>query len=86
MQEAGFPTIVRTLFWIVAIYYIVKFLARLFLPILAKKMVEKAGQQFQQQQQQYQNQQQNPTDINIKSDKPREKKKVGEYIDYEELD
>jgi len=86
MQEASFNGLLKTLFWIIAIYYIVKFLARLLLPVLAKKMVEKASEQFQQQQQQYQNQQQNPIDINIKSDKPREKKKVGEYIDYEELD
>lgn len=89
MQEAGFPTVVRTLIWIVAIYYIVKFLARLFLPVLAKKMVDKAQQQFQQQYQNQQNNQQqthtNPNP-NLKSDKPREKNKVGEYIDYEEID
>lgn len=93
MQEAGFPTVVRTLIWIVAIYYIVKFLARLFLPVLAKKMVDKAQQQFQQQYQNQQNNQQNNQqqtytnpNPNLKSDKPREKNKVGEYIDYEEID
>ena len=85
MQEAGLPTLVRILIWIIAIYYIVKFLARLFLPVLAKKMVEKVGKQFQEQQQQYQNQQQKPVDSTLKSDKPREKNKVGEYIDYEEI-
>lgn len=57
---------------------------RLFLPLLAKKVVEKASQQFQQQhqeQQNYTNQTQTP-----KSDKPRETKKVGDYIDYEEIE
>ena len=49
MQEAGLPTLVRNLILIVAIYYIVKFLARLFLPVIAKKVVEKATQQFQEQ-------------------------------------
>jgi len=85
MQEASFNGLLKAIFWILAIYYIVKFLARLFLPVLAKKMVEKASEQFQQQQQQYQNQQQSPVDTTIKSDKPREKNKVGEYIDYEEI-
>jgi hypothetical protein len=63
-------------------------LARLLLPIMVKKVVEKAGQNFQQQ---YQNQQ-NPnkredvSNDNLKSSKPRETKKVGEYVDFEEID
>lgn len=90
MQEASFSGLLKTIFWIIIIYYAIRFLAKLFLPIVAKKMVEKASEQFQQQNQQYQNQQhnqqENPNQTNIKSDKPREKNKVGEYIDYEELD
>jgi len=86
MQEASIPGFVRTLLWIVAFYYIFKFLARLFFPILVKKAVQKAEEQFKQQ---YQNQT-NSTDFNSnaapKSDKPRETKKVGEYIDYEEIE
>ena len=86
MQEASIPGFVRTLLWIVAFYYIFKFLARLFFPILVKKAVEKAEEQFKQQ---YQNQT-NSTDFNPnanpKGDKPRETKKVGEYIDYEEIE
>ena len=57
---------------------------RLFLPLLAKKVVEKASEQFQQQQQNQQNYT-NPTQT-PNSDKPRETKKVGEYIDYEEIE
>jgi hypothetical protein len=83
MQEANFSSLVKTLFWIIAIYYIVKFLARLFLPVIAKKVVEKASEQFQQQ---YQNQQQQKApNVPSNSDKPKETKKVGEYIDYEEI-
>ena len=86
MQEASIPGFVRTLLWIVAFYYIFKFLARLFFPILVKKAVEKAEEQFKQH---YQNQT-NSTDFNPnanpKGDKPRETKKVGEYIDYEEIE
>ena len=85
MQEASVPGFIRTLFWIVAIYFILKFLARLFFPIVMKKMVQKAEEQMRQQ---YQNQQDytNTTSNTTHSDKPKETKKVGEYIDYEEVD
>ncbi|MFN3753676.1 DUF4834 domain-containing protein [Flavobacterium sp.] len=82
METASMPGFVKTILWIIAIYYIFKFLARLFLPVVAKKVVEKAAQQFQQQQQQYQEQQQAQTS---KAEKPKEKKIVGDYIDFEEI-
>lgn len=86
METANFGNLIKTLFWIVVIYYVVKFLARLFLPVLAKKVVEKASQQFQnQQQQQYTNQTSN-TNRASAPEKPRETKKVGEYVDFEEID
>lgn len=85
METANFGNLIKTLFWIVVIYYVVKFLARLFLPVLAKKVVEKASQQFQNQQQQYTNQTSN-TNRASAPEKPREAKKVGEYVDFEEID
>jgi len=81
MQEASFRNIIYTLFWIVVIYYALKFLAKLLLPIMAKKVVEKAEQQFRNQHEQYQNAQQSKKDT-----KPKESKKVGDYIDYEEIE
>lgn len=93
MQTASFQGFIRTLFYILAFYYIFKFLAKLFLPLLVKKVVEKAGENFQQQQQQYQDSSwqstKNNDEIiyntsNVK--KPRETKKVGDYVDYEEID
>lgn len=86
METANFGNLIKTLFWIVAIYYIVKFLARLFLPVLAKKVVEKASEQFQQQQQNYTNQRQTNTNATPKSNRPHETKKVGDYVDFEEID
>lgn len=93
MQEASFTGFLRTLFYIVAIYYIIKFLARLFLPLLVKKVVEKAGENFQKQQQNSQGHSWQKTAHNDEviynadsTKKPRETKKVGEYVDYEELD
>jgi hypothetical protein len=62
---------------------VIRFLGRLFLPVLAKKVVEKASQQFQQQQQNYQNQNTTQSQTN---EKPKEKKIVGEYVDFEEIE
>lgn len=91
MEQASFSGILKTIFYILAFYYIFKFLARLFLPILVKKAVEKAGENFQRQYQatytNYSNQAQDEfVNTAPKSDKPRETKKVGEYIDYEEIE
>ena len=93
MQEASFSGFIRTLFYIMAFYYIFKFLARLFLPLLVKKVVEKAGENFQKQQQYAQG---NPWQKTANNDeiiidtanakKTRETKKVGDYVDYEEID
>jgi hypothetical protein len=86
METASFNGFIKIIFYILVFYYVFKFLARLFLPILAKKVVEKASQQFQQQhnpQQQQDNYQHKTTST---SDKPKEKKKVGEYVDFEEIE
>ena len=93
METASFNGFLKTILYLVAFYYIFKFLARIFFPILVKKAVEKAGENFQQQQRQYQSNQSYQTSSKdeiiyntSKSDKPRETKKVGEYVDYEEID
>lgn len=91
METASFNGLLKAIFYILLFYYVIKFLARLFLPVIAKKVVEKASQQFQQQQQnyQYQNQQnaQNQTNEGQGSTaKPKEKKIVGDYVDFEEIE
>lgn len=91
METASFNGFIKTLIYIIAFYYAFKFLARLFLPILIKKAVEKAGQNFQQgsQQNTYYSNQSNSDEIIIdesKVSKNRATKKVGEYIDFEEIE
>ncbi|PWA05971.1 DUF4834 family protein [Flavobacterium psychrotolerans] len=92
MQTASFTGLLETLFYIYVFYYVFKFLAKLFLPIVIKKAVEKVGQNFQQQYQSNTSQNQNTSNKDEiiydtgKSNKPRETKKVGEYVDYEEID
>ncbi|RZJ65599.1 MAG: DUF4834 family protein [Flavobacterium sp.] len=90
MEMASFSNFLRTLVYIIAFYYIFKFLARIFFPILVKKAVQHAEDNFRQQYGQ-------PRDTNRKADgevtfdanqaaRSRETKKVGEYIDYEEIE
>ncbi|WP_343698145.1 DUF4834 family protein [Flavobacterium sp.] len=96
MQEASFTNLVKTIIWIIAFYYIFKFLAQIFLPVLVKKAVEKAGENFQKQQQQQYSQDTWQKTRNSSNDeiiidttnakKSRETKKVGDYVDYEEID
>ena len=55
--------------------------------MLVKKAVQKAGEKFQQNQQYNQNlNSQDEVIINKNNDKPRETKKVGEYVDFEEIE
>jgi len=91
MVTASFTGFIRTILIIIAVYYLFKFLMRLFAPMLIQQMVKKAEQNFnnmnqqynqQAQQQQYQSQSQQQSSKQV----PKEKKKVGEYIDFEELD
>lgn len=96
IQTASAMGLLRTILIILLVYFGVKILARLFAPILmrfmAKKAQEKFGEQFggfQNQANKRQKQQQKEGETVI--DKmPNQNKnsndKVGEYIDYEELD
>jgi hypothetical protein len=86
METASFTGFFKVLLYFFAFYYVFKFLARLFLPVLAKKVVEKASQQFQEQQQKTTDQYSNTTNQSATSEKPKEKKKVGEYVDFEEIE
>lgn len=92
METASFNGFIKMIFYVILFFYIFKFLARLFLPVIVKKVVQKAGENFQQQYQSNNNPfQGNYTKEEVKSkssinSNPKSTKKVGEYIDYEELD
>ena len=90
IETASFNGFLKTLFYIIAFWYIFRFLARLFLPMLVKKAVNKASQNFNRQHNPYQNEQQRTNDsITVdtsRAQKSKEKKKIGEYVEYEELD
>ena len=79
---ASFSGFLRTLGIIVLVYYLFKFAVRIFAPIIMQKAVNKMQEKMQDQFKQQQNQQSNTTTT---KEMPKEKKKVGEYIDYEEV-
>lgn len=92
LQQASLQGIIRTVLIIAAVYYGFKILMRLLAPYLMKKVIQKAesnfkqnyGQQFNNQGNTYQ--QTNTSSDSSKFEKPRSTKKVGEYIDYEEIE
>jgi hypothetical protein len=89
MQEASFNGFLRTIIYMIGFYYLIKFLLKIFLPIIMKSMINKAQQNFNNQQQSqnpFANQQEKVHNPEPQSRNPKAKKQVGEYIDYEELE
>jgi hypothetical protein len=84
MAEASFSGTLRVIAIIILSYYLLKFLFRIFAPILIQQVVKKAERNFYEQQQSMYNRQQDYAGTT--PEKPKEKKKVGEYIDYEEIE
>ncbi|WP_394758391.1 DUF4834 domain-containing protein [Flavobacterium sp.] len=71
----------------IGFYYLVKFLGRIFLPILLKKVVDKAQDNFNKHQGQNPfNQTNNQDSQTSKKENPKPTKQVGDYIDYEEVE
>ncbi|WLD22584.1 DUF4834 family protein [Flavobacterium dauae] len=88
----AFMRFINTILIIVLVYYLFKFAFKLFAPYLLNKAVSKVSENFQKQQQAYQNQNSQQTqqpnfETELKQNKiPKERKKVGEYIDFEEVE
>lgn len=85
--------LIRFLFITIAVLYIVRSLARIFLPMLFQSVVNRAGQQAQQNYQQQQQRTQQPKrEGSIKIDHiPQQNRKgsvpdsEGDFVDYEEI-
>lgn len=95
METASMPGLLKVIFTIIIIYYITKFLMKLFLPVMAQQVVRKAQENMenqrrfyeeQQRSQSYNQQQHTGNNQAQKQEKPKDKPVVGEYIDFEELD
>lgn len=97
MDTASSTGLIKTIVFIILAYYAVKFFIRLFFPIVVRKVVSKAEESFREQ---YQSNQQNNNYTSqqkrsfrdeiivetAKSNNPRSTKKVGEYVEYEEIE
>jgi hypothetical protein len=86
MQEASFNGFFKTLIYIIGFYYLVKILARFFLPILMKNMVNKAQENFNKAQNNSSSNYGASSNTSSKKENPKPTKQVGEYIDYEEVE
>ena len=89
MQAASFIGVLNTIFVIMLIYYGIKFIGRLIIPILFQKVVKNAEEKFKQQQgfQNYNTTKEGETTIDKKpNEQNKSNNSVGEYIDYEEVD
>jgi hypothetical protein len=90
MYEASFASILKTVLIILLIYFGFKILIKFFGPLILKYFLKKIGNKFQQQfnqQSQPDSNQQGDESIDKKSpSNMKSNKKVGEYIDYEEID
>ncbi len=91
MQMASFTGLLRIILYILVVYYVVKVLSRIFAPLfiryMSKKMQERFGGQFQQQQPDRKRPNEGETVIDKMPEQHQaSNKKVGEYIDYEEID
>ena len=95
MDQADFSGFLKTIIIILFIYYFIKFSMRLFGPYIMKKAMNKVQENFQKKAEDFYNQSQsggfdfsnaNQTQNQSSKVNLKEKKKVGEYIDYEEID
>jgi len=89
MLEASLQGVLKVLLIILFIYYALKFITRIFGPVLLKYLTKKAGEKIQRQFSGFQQDQNGSDDdviLNKKSNKKTSNKHVGEYIDFEEID
>jgi uncharacterized protein YbcC (UPF0753/DUF2309 family) len=88
MQEASFNGFFKMIVYMIGFYYLVKILARIFLPVLMRNMVNKTQENFNKHQSQNTFNQGNTTqDFNTsKKENPKPTKQIGDYIDYEEVE
>ncbi|NMH26784.1 DUF4834 family protein [Flavobacterium silvaticum] len=92
MDTASFNGFLRTVIYIVFFYYLFRFVARLLFPVLVKKAVAHAEEKFRSEyggytKQDYSRKPDGDISIDTTNAKPtREKKKVGDYVDFEEID
>ncbi|WP_423740333.1 DUF4834 family protein [Flavobacterium columnare] len=90
MQEASISGLFKTIIYILGFYYLIKILSRIFLPIIMRKVMDKAQENLNRQYQKgnFEQSEQETTYRQEGSNRDLKKptKQVGEYVDYEEVE
>nr|WP_316948266.1 DUF4834 family protein [Capnocytophaga canimorsus] len=89
IAEASFTGFIKTLFVVILVIFGLRLLLRFLMPYMLRFFAQKLQQNIQrkfQQAQQEQNQDNKIDSANAKYTNPKSTKKVGEYIDYEEIE
>jgi hypothetical protein len=81
--EAGMVTFLRTILIIVLVYYGIKFLFKILIPIILNRFMKRQQDKFQQAQS-HNSTQKNPSKEEKKSTE--RKDTLGEYVDYEDVE
>ncbi|MDG2086483.1 MAG: DUF4834 domain-containing protein [Flavobacteriales bacterium] len=81
--------LLKFLFWFFVISYLIRFLGRVFLPIMLKRFINKSSEKFKQQYDNMDTHSSNKEgEITIESNKTSSDSSndVGDYVDFEEVD
>lgn len=85
IQEASFTGVIRIIFYIILISFIIRLIARIALPIVVKKAEENMRNRADN----FYRSQQPPRpegDVKVESNKKKDKREIdGEYVDYVEI-
>lgn len=85
MQEASITGFFRTIFIILIIILLVRYVTRVFMPYILQYLVNRSQEHINKKFQDYE-QQNNGGYQNQKTEPEKKKEQVGEYIDFEEID
>ena len=80
--------LLKFLFWFFVISYLIKFLGRVFLPLMLKRFINKSSEKFKQQYDNMDTYSNKEGEVTIESNKKSSDSSndVGDYVDFEEVD
>ena len=80
--------LLKFLFWFFVISYLIKFLGRVFLPLMLKRFINKSSERFKQQYDNMDTYSNKEGEVTIESNKKSSDSSndVGDYVDFEEVD
>ena len=86
IQTASFIGLIKTLLTIVLIYVIIKYMIRLFTPIIIRSLIRKISNKYNQNPSYDINKSEGDVTIEKSTIKNQSTNDLGDYVDYEEID